>query len=81
MAAEDYEAGDVKWNPETKAVAVRTVFPDIPALADRQWGVMTVDNGGHYAKYSAVESWVDMVESEDQPEEEEDEEEEGPDPE
>lgn len=61
MAAEDYEAGDVKWNPETKAVAVRTVFPDIPALADRQWGVMTVDNGGHYAKYSAVESWTDMV--------------------
>lgn len=60
MAAEDYEAGDVKWNSETKAVAVRTVFPDIPALADRQWGVMTVDNGGHYSKYSAVESWLDM---------------------
>ena len=55
-----YETGAVKQNPETKAVAVRTVFPDIPALADRQWAVMTVDNGGHYCGDAVVADWPDL---------------------
>ena len=61
MAAEDYSEGDVKRNPDTGAVAVRTNLPDIEALAKRQWGVMTVDNGGHYASYEKVADWVDMT--------------------
>lgn len=56
-----YETGSVKYNPETKAVAVKTIFPDIPDFADRQWGVMTVNNGGHYASNENVAEWVDMV--------------------
>ena len=61
MAAEDYVEGDVKQNQTTKAVAVRTSFPDIEALADRQWGVITVANGGHYCTYAQVEDWADLV--------------------
>jgi len=55
-----YTPGSAKQDPETKAVAVRTIFPDMPDFADRQWGVMTVNNGGHYATYEMVESWPDV---------------------
>lgn len=61
MAAEDYTAGAVKHDPDTGAVAVRTVFPDIESLADRQWGVMTTANGGHYTTYEKVKHWPDMT--------------------
>lgn len=62
MTAEDYVAGDVKQDPDTQAVAVRTVFPHgTPGLEDRQWGVMTVSNGGHYCTFEKVADWVDMV--------------------
>lgn len=59
-----YATGSVKQDPETKAVAVRTSFPDMPEFADRQWGVMTVSNGGHYATHERVESWTDLSPSE-----------------
>ncbi|WP_197381257.1 hypothetical protein [Mycolicibacterium mengxianglii] len=61
MAAEDYETGSAKQNPETGAVAVRTIFPDLPAFADRQWAVMTVDNGGHYNSYDGIADWSDIT--------------------
>lgn len=56
-----YAPGSVKYNAETKAVAVKTIFPDMPDFADRQWGVMTVNNGGHYLDNDAVETWADMI--------------------
>jgi len=55
-----YTPGSAKQNPENKAVAVRTIFPDMPDFADRQWGVMTVNNGGHYATYDMVADWPDI---------------------
>ena len=61
MAAEDYSVGDVKQDPATKAVAVRTVFPDVEGLGDRQWGVMTTANGGHYCAYDRIADWLDMI--------------------
>lgn len=60
MAAEDYEPGAAKQDPATGAVAVRTVFPDIEALHDRQWGVMTTGNGGHYATYDRIKHWLNL---------------------
>lgn len=55
-----YTPGSAKQDPDTKAVAVRTIFPDMPDFADRQWGVMTVNNGGHYATNEQVANWPDM---------------------
>jgi hypothetical protein len=54
----EFAEGAVKQDPETKAVAVRTNFPD--PYYDHQWGVMTVDRGGHYASFDDVESWPDL---------------------
>lgn len=56
-----YATGSAKQDPETKAVAVRTIFPDMPDFADRLWGVMTVNNGGHYCSYEAVSEWPDVT--------------------
>jgi len=58
-----YATGSAKQDPETKAIAVRTIFPDMPDFADRQWGVMTVNNGGHYCSYEAVSDWPDVTAS------------------
>ena len=54
-----FEEGAVKQDPESKAVAVRTNYPD--PYFDHQWGVMTIDRGGHYSSFDEVESWPDMV--------------------
>lgn len=54
----EFVEGAVKQDPATKAVAVRTNFID--PYYDHQWGVMTVDRGGHYASYDDVESWPDL---------------------
>jgi hypothetical protein len=54
-----FTEGWVKQDPESKAVAVRTNFID--PYFDHQWGVMTVDRGGHYASYDEVESWTDLT--------------------
>jgi len=61
LAAEDYRAGDIKRNPETGAVAVRTAFPTVDGASTREWGVMTVNNGGHYARFSQIEDWPDVI--------------------
>lgn len=56
-----YATGSVKRNPDTLAVAVRTVYPDgIDAFADLVWAVMTVDNGGHYISQDKLADWVDV---------------------
>jgi hypothetical protein len=67
MAAEDFESGAVKQHPLTKAVAVRTAYPDMEMFQDRQWGVMTLNNGGHYATYDDVAEWPNMVPAENPP--------------
>lgn len=56
-----FEQGWVKQDTTTLSVAVRTNFPD--PYYDHQWGVMTVDRGGHYCGYSEVESWPDLTTS------------------
>jgi len=52
-----FAMGAVKQDPNTLAVAVRTNFPD--PYYDHQWGVMTVNAGGHYASYDEVKDWED----------------------
>lgn len=52
---------DTKISPDGKAVAIRTIYPDIEDFADRQWGVMTVNNGGHYETHAGVADWTDLV--------------------
>jgi hypothetical protein len=54
-----FTTGWVKQDPATLAVAVRTEIPD-PYL-DHEWGVMTIDRGGHYASYDEVQSWTDLT--------------------
>ena len=56
---QNYATGAVKQDPETLASAVRTNIPDPDGLKD--WGVMTVDRGGHYASWDEVGGWKDMV--------------------
>jgi hypothetical protein len=57
----EYRTGVVKQNPDTLAVAVRTNLTHPQGALD--WGVMTVDNGGHYANWNEVQDWADMVTS------------------
>jgi hypothetical protein len=52
-----YQTGALKQDPDTLAVAVRTNIPDPADMHD--WGVMTVDRGGYYAGYDAVQNWTD----------------------
>ena len=53
----EYGVGALKQDPDTLAVAVRTNIPD--PNGNHDWGVMTVDRGGHYASYDEVGSWTD----------------------
>lgn len=57
----EYRVGHVKRNPETGAVAVRTVFP----LTDEQframaWLVATTNIGARNASPTDVEGWEDL---------------------
>jgi hypothetical protein len=54
-----YTEGWAKQDPVSKSVAVRTNFPD--PYYDHQWGVMTVDRGGHYSSYDEIENWEDLT--------------------
>ena len=54
-----YATGAVKRDPDSLAVAVRTNIPDPDSTHD--WGVMTVDRGGHYAAYDEVAAWIDLA--------------------
>lgn len=53
-----YITGWVKQDPASLAVAVRTNIPDPESNHD--WGVMTVDRGGHYAGWDEVAGWSDL---------------------
>lgn len=52
-----YQTGHLKQDPVSLAVAVRTNIPDPESSHD--WGVMTVDRGGHYAGWDEVSGWID----------------------
>jgi hypothetical protein len=55
----NYGTGSVKHDPSSLAVAVRTNIPDPDSAYD--WGVMTVDRGGHYAGWDDISGWNDLV--------------------
>jgi hypothetical protein len=52
-----YLTGHLFQDPATLAVAVRTNIPD--PYYDHEWGVMTVDRGGHYASWDEISGWTD----------------------
>ena len=53
-----YVAGALKQDPDSKAVAVRTVIvsPDY----SKDWGVMSIDAGGWYLTWPQVQNWADI---------------------
>jgi hypothetical protein len=54
----NYGVGSIKHDPAELSVAVRTTAVDPDRGMD--WGVMTVDRGGHYAGYDEVQTWEDV---------------------
>lgn len=56
----EYPAGSLKWNPATKAVAIRTDFPEVGALADHAWLVASTGSGAISKTSSDVEGWTDL---------------------
>lgn len=54
----NYNTGAVKQDPASLAVAVRTNITDPDNNKD--WGVMTVDRGGHYTNWDEVGGWPDI---------------------
>lgn len=56
----DYKPLHVKRNPESGAVAIRTVFEEVGALAEHAWLVAT-PNAGAISKTTAdVDGWDDL---------------------
>ena len=56
-----YEIGHIKRNPETQAVAVKTIFSDTdPALSDLAWLMSTISSGAKNLPSSAVLGWDDL---------------------
>lgn len=56
-----YLAGHVKRDPETGAVAIRTVYDEtIPQLARKAWQVATPNIGGLSRFTADVEDWDDL---------------------
>jgi hypothetical protein len=51
--------GAVLYDPASQSVAVRTNIPDPDSLHD--WGVMTVDRGGHYSGWDEVSGWTQLA--------------------
>jgi hypothetical protein len=55
-----YTEGWVKQDTAaTNAVAVRTNIVTNNNFKD--WGVMTIDHGGHYATWDEVQTWADIT--------------------
>jgi hypothetical protein len=55
----EYTIGWVKQSTDDMSVAVRTNILDPDGSKD--WGVMTIDRGGHYASWDEVQNWQDMT--------------------
>lgn len=56
----DYPAGSLKWEPVSGSVAIRTVFPEVGALADHAWLVATTGSGAISKTSADVASWIDV---------------------
>ena len=57
----DYLTGHVKRNPDSGAVAVRSVLSeDNPQLLNMAWVVATPGSGSRTAPTTEVESWADL---------------------
>ena len=54
-----FTTGWVRQDSTSQAVAVRTNIVTPDGLKD--WGIMTVDRGGHFGPWSEVEAWTDLV--------------------
>lgn len=55
-----YAAGALKQDAgQTNAVAIRTNIDTSNNFKD--WGVMTIDHGGHYATWDEVSAWPDVT--------------------
>jgi hypothetical protein len=55
-----YTPGAIKVDAvSTKAVAIRTDI--VTSNNFKDWGVMTVDRGGHYATWDDVAAWPDLA--------------------
>ena len=59
MTPPEYTVGKVKQNVTTLAIAVRTSI--LNAEGDKDWGVMTVDQGGTYVPWETVQDWRDLT--------------------
>jgi len=55
---EIYITGALKQDPVTLAVAVRTNIPSVDGSFD--WAVMTIDRGGHYARWEEIADWSNI---------------------
>lgn len=55
-----YQTGAVKYDPVSKSVAIKTIYPEVEGFLDRQWGVMTTDRGGCFLSNEQVATWVDI---------------------
>lgn len=58
--AETYQAGHVKRNPETGAVAIRTIFEDGVFPGVQGWLQATTNIGAHHRATADVEGWEDL---------------------
>lgn len=55
-----YAAGDVKRDPDSGDVAVRTTNDDTGERANRAWLVATQTRGARFASNSDVDGWDDI---------------------
>lgn len=57
-----YQEGHIKHNPETKEVALRTIFPEDQGvnLANMAWLIATTNSGARTSPTSGVEDWPDL---------------------
>jgi hypothetical protein len=56
----DYQTSHVKRDPSTGAVAIRTEFPEVGALAIHAWLVATTGSGAVTKTTADVDHWDDL---------------------
>lgn len=58
----DYPAGSGKYNTATKALAVRTVYPDDEHFGGQTWLIATTNLGAKFVSTAdvSVAPWVDI---------------------
>jgi hypothetical protein len=56
----DYKTGHIKRDPSTGAVAIRTEFPEVGALAVHAWLVATTGSGAVTKITADIDGWDDL---------------------